>query len=483
VVEAERLPRRQFLKTALGSAAFALVPQGLRASSPSAGRLNILVITADDMNWDTPGCQGSRVGDVTPNIDSLARQGMRFAHAHVTISICLPSRSVLVTGRYPHRNGAIGFGHIRADVPLVTDLLRQEGYRVGNLGKVDHLQPQDRFAWDLAPSDEDLGLGRNPEAFGRYALDFFRDATRRKRPFFLLANSHDPHRPLHGTRAEEKRIGDQLHLTRKPSRVYAPDEIPVPGFLPDLPEVRNELAGYYSSSRRCDDTVGALLAALNESGRADDTLVVFLSDNGMAFPFAKSNCYLHSTRVPWIVRWPGCVPAGRVDREHLISGIDLLPTLLESAGIRNPAGIDGRSFFSLLGGEKQSGRDRVVTVFHQNFRGHSFEMRAIQDRSHGYLYNAWSDGKAEFAVEASKSASMRAMRRAMLRDSSLAQRVDFYERRVPEELYDFARDPDALDNRIWEADSRSVREELREWMAATDDPLAPTFTQHLTKSR
>ena len=108
------------------------------------------------------------------------------------------------------------------------------------------------------------------------------------RPFFLMANSHDPHRPFYGN--DKAEWYDELDPpARPPSRTFEPDEVVIPGFLPDLPEVRLEIAEYYNSVRRCDDTVGRLLDVLDEAGVAENTLVMFLSDNGMAFPFAKTN--------------------------------------------------------------------------------------------------------------------------------------------------------------------------------------------------
>src|SRR5262249_35448378 len=138
-----------------------------------------------------------------------------------------------------------------------------------------------------------------------------------------------------------------------PSRIYKPEEILIPGFLPDLADVRKEMSQYYSSAHRCDETVGQVLRALKESGLEENTLVMFLSDNGISMPFAKSNCYLTSTRTPWIVRWPGKVKAGVVEDQHMISGIDYMPTILETLGLAAPAGMDGRSFLPLLTDGKQ----------------------------------------------------------------------------------------------------------------------------------
>jgi len=118
------------------------------SESGISGRVNVLLITADDMNYDSPGVTGCKVPDVTPNIDRLASEGMRFEHAHINIAVCQPARSVLMTGRYPHRNGAKGFEPIRSDVPTLQESLRAAGYLNGIMAKVGHLAPIEKFCWD-----------------------------------------------------------------------------------------------------------------------------------------------------------------------------------------------------------------------------------------------------------------------------------------------------------------------------------------------
>jgi len=239
------------------------------------------------------------------------------------------------------------------------------------------------------------------------------------------------------------------------------------------------MAEYYGSVRRCDDTVGAAMDTLREAGRDGDTLVVFLSDNGMAFPFAKTNCYLHSTRTPWIVRWPTVIRPGAVDDTHFISGIDLLPTLLEAAGIKSPPDLDGRSFLPLLRGHTQPGRDRVFTQFHQTAGRRNYPMRAVQTRRFGYIFNPWSDGTRLFRNESQSGRTYAAMQAAARTEPLLARRVDFFLRRVPEELYDFENDPDALRNRIADpacaAERQALTASLERWMSETDDPALEAF--------
>ncbi len=445
-------------------------------------RPNILLITADDMNWDAVGAYGCPVAGTTPNIDRLAAEGVRFAYAHVTIAVCQPSRSVIMTGRYPHRSGGEGFFHLRRPgIPVLPTLLREAGYRVGILGKVTHSTPYADFEWDMTYDMPDLGMGRNPSIYREHTEVFVRQAVTSHKPFFLMVNSHDPHRPFYGNDKAEWYQEGERPAAMPPSRTFGPEDVTTPGFLVDLPEIRLEIAEYYNSVRRCDDTVGAVLDVLRQNGVEDDTVVVFLSDNGMAFPFAKTNCYLHSTRTPWIVRWPGVATPGSVDTEHFVSGIDLMPTLLDAAGVDPPSGMDGFSALPLLRGEKQNGRDLVFTQFHQTAGRRNYPMRCVQSKRYGYIFNPWSDGRRVFRNESQSGRTMAAMRAAAEDSECIAARVRLFLYRVPEELYDFQDDPDALHNLIDEphcaSELQSLRSELSRWMEATSDPALHSFRE------
>ena len=474
--------RRDFLKRIAGGAISLGLCSTLSAGEePPAKHVNILLITADDLNCDSVGVYGCKTPDITPNIDRLAARGVRFEHAHVTIAVCQPCRGVLTTGRYPHRSGIEGFQKLPAgsEIPLVTEKLRAGGYLNGILGKVGHSSPRASFKWDMNYDMRDLGKGRDPKLYAKYAKEFFLRAKTEGKPFYLMANSHDPHRPFSGSDQEAgMRRGGKI---TPPSRTYKPGEIDVPGFLPDIPQVRREIAEYYSSARRCDDTVGALLKALDESGLAESTLVMFISDHGMALPFAKTNCYLHSTRTPWIVRWPGVIKGPKVDKTHFISGIDFMPTVLDAAGLPKVRGLDGVSFLKILKGGKQGGRDKVFTQFHQTAARKRFPMRTVQNKRFGYIFNPWSDGKTVFKNESQSGRSFKAMRAAAGGDQEIAARVKLFQYRVVEEFYDFEKDPDALNNLIdnpeYKQQVDKMRAELLKWMIATGDAAREAFVK------
>lgn len=467
------MSRRNFLSCA-GYGALGLAGAGVFGAWPArAGegeRPNILLITADDMNYNSPGFQGCRVPEITPNLDRLRSEGLLFRQAHVTAAICQPSRQALMTGRYPHSNSRGGFDPIRDDIPTLQESLRAGGYFNGILAKVPHLAPQPRFCWDMVVPADLLGGGRDPQRYYRHTTEFLAAAKAAGKPFFLMANSQDPHRPFAGSQ------GDPYPPARKQFR---PEEIEVPGFLPDLPDVRRELAQYFTSVHRCDETVGEVLRALKESGLEEKTLVMFLSDNGMAFPFAKTNCYLTSTRTPWIVRWPGKVKPGATDDRHLINGIDFTPTVLEAAGLPAIPNLDGRSFLPLALGREQAGRDYAYTEINATSAGTPYPMRCVQGRRFGYIYNGWADGKLIFRNESQAGLTWRAMVNAAATDPKVAERVELFQHRVPEELFDLEKDPDALHNLIddpaYKDEAARMRKLLLANLQAAKDPVLPAF--------
>lgn len=449
---------------------------------PSQARepLNVLLITADDLNYNSVGCYGCAIPNITPNIDRMASEGILFNHGYVNIAVCQPCRQSIMTGRYPHNNGAPGFDPIAPEVPTLQEQLRKAGYLNAILGKEKHLKPMERYCWDYCKTEGDLasgvGIGRDPALYYQYTAEFLSKAKDEGKPFFLMANSHDPHRPFAGSDQELRAWGKDLPVYR---RKVSPEEVTVPRFLFDLPEVRLEIAEYYTSVHRCDEIVGAVLKALDESEYRDNTIVMFISDNGISVPFAKSNCYLNSNRTPWIVRWPGHVRAGGVDDQHFISGIDYMPTILDALGLPQTPGMDGRSFLPLLEGEQQEGREVVFTEFHKIFARIEYPMRSVQNAKYGYIVNFWSDGKKRITGDALSGRTFQAMKQAAESDEAMAERVQLFQYRVPEELYDYHADPDGLVNLIDDPNLQEVTKHLKQLLHAemqrTHDPLLSEF--------
>lgn len=440
---------------------------------------NILMLVADDLNYNSIGCFGCPVDDISPNLDRLAKEGVCFDNAHVTIAVCQPSRECLLTGLYPHKNGAPGFMPICDEIPTLTETLHSNGYFNGIIGKLKHAVPMDKFAWDYASRmmEPESNYGRSPELYRSRAKEFFEKAKEAGKPFFLMANSHDPHRPFAGSDDEVKKFYG-YHIFAE--RFYRPEEAWVPPFLPDIPDVRKELAQYYSSVHRCDQSMGAVLDSLKEAGLEDDTLVIFMSDNGMAFPFAKANCYLNSTKTPFIAKWPGHIAPNTRNDKDLISGVDFTPTVLEACGLSESMITDGKSYLGLLKGEVQEERDEYVyTQFNLTSAFNAFPMRCVQNKHYGYIFNSWSDGEKVFKNESQSGLSFKAMVEAGKSDIGVQNRVDFFQHRVPEEFYDLEHDSDALHNLIdnpeYSALIAEFRKVLKGFMEKYQDPLLAEY--------
>lgn len=430
--------------------------------------VNFLFITVDDMNWDSPGVYGNKLPDITPTIDQLAADGMKFDQAYVTAAICMPSRQSLMTGRYPHNNGAPGFDPIADSIPNIIELLKKAGYVNGVMGKEGHYTPLNRYPWDqVTRMTVDLGNGRDAEKFYEHAKTFFNLAKTSGKPFFLKANASDPHRPLAGT------------------GVYKAADVQVPGFLFDEAPVREEIAQYYSSVHRADRVVKRILEALEESGYKENTMVTFLSDHGMPFVFAKSNVYMHSNRTPWIVRWPGVVKPGSVDTAHMISGLDFMPTILEIAGIPRGPKLNGRSFLPVLKGGKMGGFDRVFSEINLMVDKVPAPMRAVTTKKFGYIWNKWSDGRKKLVNDgntgliSSDVKYWEPLLEIAKMKPAIQKRIDFYWYRVPEEFYDYEKDPDALNNLIGEPAYQDIikgmKQDLLNEMFMTADSLLKPF--------
>jgi N-sulfoglucosamine sulfohydrolase len=422
---------------------------------------NVVLIVADDLGWRDLSSYGNP--DLrTPHIDRLAAEGLRFTRAFVAASSCSPSRASLLTGQYPHTNGVTGLAHLHPGAHLspfhetLADLLSAAGYRTGIAGKW-HIAPFLPTGW--YGYDERMGglvdmRLRDPAPL----LDFLR--RHRDQRFYLEINFMDTHRD------------DAGDFDFDPAFPVDPDGLRVPDYLnlPDWPEIRLELAKYYSQAMSMDAKVGAVLATLDELGLAENTLVLFSSDNGPPFPGSKMTLYDRGIATPLIARWPARLPAGGV-RHALVSTVDVLPTILEAIGRPVPDRVQGRSFLPLLAaGAADRHRDAVFAEMTHHVD--DLPTRAVRTGRWKYIRN-YSD--AAVGLDQLASAEW-AQRLCELPDQPWKRP------RVPEELYDLAVDPNEQRNLVGDPAARSVLEALRRrldaHMAETADPfLGAPFTR------
>ena len=432
-------------------------------------RPNVLFLTMDDMNYDSIECYGLQIDGLTPHMDSLAAKGTRFEYAYIQTPSCSPSRNVLHTGHYPHNSGMLGFFGVDFPQDTLPEALRKNGYYTGIILKVEDSTPTNNVKryWDYV-KDYPKNSARSVASFRESFSQLIAGAQAEGKPFYANVNVKDPHLPFY--RGEKTKEGfDQS----PPSRHLSLDEVTIPGFLPQHDNFRQEVTDYYNTVRRGDDCVGEVLAVLEESGLKDNTLIIFLSDHGMSFPFAKSNLYPNGVRTPWIMVWPGKIEAGVVDAANMVASIDLMPTVLDATGSTAPGPLAGRSLLPLLNGEAQEDRDHVFVEHNEGPSADPRPMRAIHTRNYVYIFNAWGTGDYHAIFESRWWRSYATFAQLARQNPDIQQRFDFLRYRTVEELYDVQQDPFALNNLIDDPEYAGVADELRDrlqtWMAATND--------------
>ena len=310
----------------------------ISATFLSGAEKNIIFFITDDES-PTLGCYGDRVAK-TPAIDALAKDGTLFLNAFATTASCSASRSVVMSGLHNHANGQYGHQHSFHKFSSYFNViglslprnLSKAGYRSGQIGKY-HVSPEEVFRFD----EYIKGNPRNAVQMANQAKEFI--TAENEKPFFLYFATSDPHRGGGIDRNSKLKLKPDMFgnkQDRKPHDgvnevFYQPKQVPIPSFLPDTPETREELAQYYQSVSRIDQGVAKLVEILKDAGLYDKTLIVFTSDHGMAFAGGKTTVYEGGLRVPFVVRNPYEKKRG-IRHQAMISHIDITPTLLDFAG-------------------------------------------------------------------------------------------------------------------------------------------------------
>ncbi len=380
---------------------------------------NILFVFADQMRGMDMGCAGNP--DVrTPAMDSLAADGTLLPNTFANCPVCTPSRGTILTGRYPLSHRALANDlPLPADETTIADVLSAAGYRTGYVGKW-HLDgvPRDRFTppgprrqgfgywavWNCAhayfggkvyrDAPEPIALeGYEPVGQTDLACEFLRQDD--DRPFCLFLSWGPPHAPYDKVPEKYRDMYEPDAITLRPN--FAEEQLP--GFRPLGRTTRRTLADYYAAITALDDQLARLLAVLEETGRADDTIVVFTSDHGdmlgshgMA---KKEQPWDEAVRIPLLIRWPQRIPAGRA-AQNVVSTVDFMPTLLSLAGAEVPGCVEGRDLADVCLGASGStdGEDALLTepiIVDQAAAQGLGEWRGLRTRR--YTYARWRDGR------------------------------------------------------------------------------------------
>ncbi len=409
---------------------------------------NVIIFIADDQGMGDLSCYGHPTLK-TPHIDRLAQEGMRFDSAFLTISSCSPTRCSMLTGRYPHNTGAEDLHQpLPADQKTIARYLQGAGYHTMAVGKW-HLGDTEKAHWNRI-----IECGGSET--GDRALELLRDRPRNK-PFFFWVASKDPHRPfgVDGITAQ-----------------YGPDDAIVPPYLPDHPLIRAEIAQYYDEIARFDGQVGQVLDELAQQKILNDTFIVYVSDNGMPFPRAKTTLYDSGIRTPLLVRYPRLVQPGTVQR-GLVSTIDIAPTVLELAHMTRSS-VQGQSLRPLLLDPDAPGRSAIFA----EANWHDFEKftRAVRTDRFLLIRNYYWERPLWNSVDSINSQTWTGYLQ-MHQQGKLtpAQTFLFREPRPYEEFYDLQIDPHSLQNAIgdirYTAQVNQLRIQLDNWRIATNDRM------------
>lgn len=444
----------------------------------AADRPNFVLIIADDMGWEDCRPFGNKQIKTT-QLEQLARQGMRFENMILTCSSCSPSRSSLITSRFPHSTGAeqLHWPLPKEQVTFVEQL-RKAGYWTAAAGKW-HLgnQVRDRFdvIHDIGTAGFQLPTEKgdktkvktvvvaNPNPSGAEAWVSTLQERPKDKPFFLWLAAVDPHRDY----AEK--------VILEPHR---PEDVTVPPYLPDNAETRKDLALYYDEISRLDSNVGKVMDEITAQGLAENTVVIFMTDNGRPFPRCKTTLYDCGIKSPFIVRWLGKVRT-EATCQSLLSSVDIAPTILEIAGVMPPEQFQGTSFLKVL----TEPETRVRTAAFSEHNWHDFEARSRSVRTERFKYirNEYPDMPNTPPADAVRSLTFQSMRKLRDEGSLKDTQTTCFTKPLPEEeLYDIQADPHELKNLATDTKFATELVELRgaldAWKKQTKDdaPAART---------
>jgi N-sulfoglucosamine sulfohydrolase len=439
-----RLLLAQFLLSITVAAPLAAAP----AKEP-----NILFVIADDLTFRDIGCYGGQA--ITPNIDKLAKEGMRFTRCFQTMPMCSPTRHTIYTGLYPVKSGAYTNHTFTHDhVKSVVHYLQPLGYRVALSGKT-HIGPESVFPFEYS-------MGKPASS----VIDFdavekiLSDTAGGGKPFALFACSNEPHEPW--TKGRE--FSDQYDVAKLKLR---PD-------LVDTPGTRADFRDYLCEISHFDADVGRLLEMLDRQGLRENTLVMVVSEQGNTFPFAKWSLYDSGLQSAMIVRWPGKVkPAA--ESPAMVEYVDITPTFVAAAGGAAPEGIDGRSFLPVLLGETTKHKPHVFGM--QTSRGiysgpHHYAIRSVRDEQFKLILNL--DPDAEFITTMNRKDWFKSWQAlAKTGDEKAKATLARYSHRPAVELYDITKDSYEMNNIAGNPENSEtiarLRGTLEAWMKEQGD--------------
>lgn len=434
----------------------ALLPTVLVAASPvlaaTPAQPNIVVFLSDDHTQRDSSLYGS-TEIATPHMQRLARDGMTFERAFVNSPSCAPARGALLTGLYPAANGAeANHARPRAELKKLPAYFQERGYEVVSFGKVGHYRQTAEYGFDLARH-----FGYHEDVAVPKAIEWLRERHSEK-PLCLFVGTNWPHVPWPEDGSE-----------------FPPDQLQVPPTHVDNPTTRAWRSRYLAAVRIMDNELGLVYDAAREKF-GDNLVFLHTSDHGAQWPFGKWNLYEDGIRTSLVVAWPGKIePATRTSA--MVSWIDILPTLVETAGGEAPREIDGRSFLPVLQGQRDTHREVIFTTHSGDGNNNVFPIRSVRTADGWkYIRNLHPEFRYTSHVtnNAGDSGYWDSWLQSAVTDPEARARVRAYQQRPAEELYQLDKDPWERANLAADP-AHAVRlaalsQRLDQWLAETGDP-------------
>jgi N-sulfoglucosamine sulfohydrolase len=417
---------------------------------------NIVFIIADDVSWNDIGPYG-HPNIKTPNLDKLANDGMLFTEAFLTTSSCSPSRTSIISGLYPHNTDAeqLSWPLPETKKTFVQEL-KNAGYWTGLAGKYHMGEPvMDDFdvLLEMQWKDAPIGLDRRLVGDGSGCDDWIKLLKNRPKdkPFFTWLASFDAHRPFY----------DDASCPE----VHESDDVILPPYMPNTELVKKDFTLYYDEIARMDDYMGKVVAELEAQGVAENTIILFVSDNGRAFPRDKTTLYDGGIKTPWIVKWPAKIKSGTVNN-NLISSVDIAPTFMKMAGLEPLADFEGENFMPMTQDTSLEIRDQIYAEDH--FHDYEDYTRAIRTKKFKYVKNFYEDLPTTPSADINRDRSWQSMVEEYKKGNlNEAQQKCFITPRDKEELFDIVADPYELNNLAYNPDYADALEDMRKRMEIT----------------
>lgn len=428
----------------------------LHAEQPAKQKKpNIIIIMADDLDSRQLSCYGGE-NIQTKNIDALADQGVKFNSIIASEAMCVPTRASLFTGLYPLKHGAYQnhkpvYNHLKSVVHYLNDA----GYRVGLTGKNHVTKPVSVFPFDHVPGFQPNCVAKTDD----YTLDSVKQYIQQQDPFCLFVMSINPHAPW--------TVGD-------PSE-FDPAQLKLPAHWVDTELTRKQFCSYLAEVRRLDNQVGDIMKLLKETGQEDNTILIFLGEQGPQFPGGKWNLYDNGQKSSMIVRWPGKVKA-HTETNAIVQYEDITPTLIDIAGGKPVVGLDGYSFKSVLEGQKDNHRAFAFGIHNNIPEGPAYPIRSVRDHQYKLIRNLTPDStyyiKYMMNTQRDDLAWTTWVQKAE-EDSQAQKLVNRIAHRPAYELYDIVQDPYELNNLAaqpkYQTLVKKYAQQLQNWMAQQGD--------------